>query len=84
MSDDAYPDRGLPDGSREEPAAASTEEGIGSGTGHPDVDEVVAALDGLAQQPLAAQVEVLERAHDRLRAALADVPEAGGSGPSGA
>jgi hypothetical protein len=48
-------------------------------TGHPEVDEVLASLDGLTQLPLAAQVAVLERAHERLRGALdgavdADVP----------
>ena len=51
----------------------------GPQSGHPEVDEVLASLDGLTQLPLAAQVGVLERAHERLRGALdgaveADVP----------
>jgi hypothetical protein len=40
-------------------------------TGHPDVDRVVASLDGLTGLPGSDQVAVYESAHEALRAALA-------------
>lgn len=42
------------------------------GTGHPEVDEVLASLDGLEERPVGEHVAVFESAHDRLRGALAD------------
>jgi hypothetical protein len=48
-------------------------------TGHPEVDEVIASLEGLENRPLPEHVAVFESAHDRLRAALADAGD-----PSGA
>jgi hypothetical protein len=41
-------------------------------TGHPDVDGVIASLDGLDETPVAERVPVFESAHETLRAALAD------------
>lgn len=41
-------------------------------TGHPAVDEVLASLADLDERPVSEHVAVFERAHDRLRAALAD------------
>jgi hypothetical protein len=41
-------------------------------TGHPGVDQVLAALPGLDAAPVAEHVTVFEQAHDRLRAALGD------------
>ncbi len=46
--------------------------GHASGTGHPQVDAVVASTEGLEDRPVAEHVEVFESAHERLRAALAD------------
>jgi hypothetical protein len=43
-----------------------------SGTGHPEVDRVVASLDGLDERPVSEHVAVFEAAHDTLRNALAD------------
>ena len=42
------------------------------GTGHDDVDRVVASLDGLEDRPVSEHVAVFESAHDTLRNALAD------------
>ena len=42
------------------------------GTGHDDVDRVVASLDGLEERPVSEHVAVFESAHDTLRNALAD------------
>ena len=42
------------------------------GTGHPEVDRVVASLDGLDERPVSEHVAVFEAAHDTLRNALAD------------
>jgi hypothetical protein len=44
--------------------------------GHPLVDQVLASLDGVEQQPVADHVAVFESAHLRLREALSD-PHAG-------
>jgi hypothetical protein len=46
-------------------------------TGHPDVDAVIASLDGLEGRPVSEHVAVFESAHDRLRAALADADAVG-------
>jgi hypothetical protein len=48
-------------------------------TGHAEVDDVIASLDGLDDRPVAEHVEVFESAHDRLRGALTDP----GDDPSG-
>jgi hypothetical protein len=42
------------------------------GTGHDDVDRVMASLDGLEERPVSEHVAVFESAHDTLRNALAD------------
>ena len=42
------------------------------GTGHDDVDRVVASLDVLEDRPVSEHVAVFESAHDTLRNALAD------------
>ena len=42
------------------------------GTGHPEVDRVLASLDGLDERPVSEHVAVFEAAHDTLRNALAD------------
>lgn len=47
-------------------------------TGHPVVDEVLASLSDLGERPVSEHVVAFERAHDRLRGALADA----GSGPA--
>ncbi len=52
-------------------------------TGHPAVDDVLASLDGLDGRPVTEHVAVLETAHDRLRAALAD-DRPPSPGPTGA
>lgn len=44
-------------------------------TGHPQVDEVLASLDGLDDRPVDEHVAVFERAHDALRGALDARPE---------
>ncbi|MGN6162040.1 MAG: hypothetical protein ACTHOG_10115 [Marmoricola sp.] len=44
-------------------------------TGHPVVDEAMAAIGALGDADLATHVATFERAHDALRAALTD-PEA--------
>jgi hypothetical protein len=62
---------------------AGAEAGADAGapvTGHPQVDEVLASLDGVEQLTLADQVAVLERAHQRLRGALDGAVEAGAHG----
>jgi hypothetical protein len=41
-------------------------------TGHPEVDAVLGALDGLAERPVAEQVKDLEAADARLRGLLSD------------
>jgi hypothetical protein len=41
-------------------------------TGHPVVDEVLAAVDGLEHRPASEHLAVFETAHDRLRGALAE------------
>lgn len=46
-------------------------------TGHAVVDEVLTALDGLEDRPVAEHVAVFESGHDRLREALADAGTAG-------
>lgn len=49
-------------------------------TGMADVDEVIAAVEGLEERPIEEHVGVFEAAHDRLRRAL-DQP-AGPAGPA--
>lgn len=39
-------------------------------TGRPDVDEVIASVEELAERPIEEHVAVFETAHDRLRRAL--------------
>lgn len=39
-------------------------------TGHPEVDQTLATLDGLRSRPLDDHLEVLVRAHERLHATL--------------
>jgi hypothetical protein len=73
VNDDAHPDGG------DHRQQSLPTDPVPGGTGHRVVDEVLGSLDGLGQQPLATQVEVLERAHERLRAALAEAPEADGT-----
>jgi hypothetical protein len=46
-------------------------------TGCPPVDEVLASLTSLDEQPLAAHVGLFEGAHTRLRAVLDDAGDAG-------
>lgn len=45
-------------------------------TGIPEVDQVIAAVDALAEQPLEGHAEVFGTAHEQLRRAL-DVPADG-------
>ena len=52
-------------------------------TGHPLVDEVLRATQGLGDRPVEEHVAVFEAAHDKLRAALSDAggrPDAPRSG----
>ncbi len=53
-----------------EPAADA-----GEATGHPAVDEVVAALAALDDLPVEEHVAVFEAAHDTLRRTLADAAD---------
>jgi hypothetical protein len=63
---------GMHDGPMDGPVDGPAEgaEGGSTETGHPEVDEVLASLDGVSRLSLADQVAVLERAHERLRGAL--------------
>jgi hypothetical protein len=71
---DVGPDEGADEGA---------DETAGSETGHLEVDEVLASLDGVTQLPLADQVAVLERAHERLRGALDSAVRADAPGHRG-
>jgi hypothetical protein len=53
-----------------EPDFETADAGESVRTGIPAVDEVVAAVDALAQEPLEHHVEVFGAAHERLRRAL--------------
>lgn len=54
----------------EEFADDFTPTGVGERTGVPAVDRVLASVESVGEVPLAARVEVFERAHDELRRAL--------------
>ncbi len=56
----------------DEPSADRSEPAATVSTGRPEVDAVLASLDGLADTPLEEHVAVFEAAHERLRAALSD------------
>lgn len=43
-------------------------------TGHPGVDEAMAAISDLGDADLATHAATFERAHEALRAALSDTP----------
>lgn len=48
-------------------------------TGHPVVDEVLEAMQGLQDRPVEEHVAVFEAAHEKLRAALTDAGDRAGS-----
>lgn len=53
-----------------EPDFETVDSGETGHTGVPAVDEVIAAVDALAEEPLGRHVEVFGTAHDQLRRAL--------------
>lgn len=53
-----------------EPDFETADDGESVRTGVPAVDEVVTAVDALAEEPLERHVEVFGAAHDQLRSAL--------------
>ena len=53
-----------------------TGEPVGS-TGHPVVDEVLEAMQGLRDRPVEEHVAIFEAAHEKLRAALTDAGDRG-------
>jgi hypothetical protein len=69
--DEQHPDEQTADREAVEPSA--TPDGPDGATGLPEVDAVLASLDGLADRPVAEHVAVFEQAHERLRRAL-DAP----------
>lgn len=46
------------------------EHSVGTSTGHPGIDEAMAAVEALGDADLATHVATFERAHDVLRGAL--------------
>ena len=61
-------------------AASAEQPGGLPSTGHPEVDAVLASLEGLQDKPVEEHAAVFEAAHDRLRAVLsegADAPAGG-------
>jgi hypothetical protein len=55
-----------------------------TGTGHPEVDAVVASLGELDGRPVSEHVQVFETAHERLRGALSDAADDPAHDPTGA
>jgi len=60
-------------------AANAGEAGGPPSTGHPEVDAVLASLEGLQDKPVEEHAAVFEAAHDRLRAVLSE----GAGAPAG-
>jgi hypothetical protein len=69
--DEQHPDEQTTDHEAVEPIATPADPD--NATGQPEVDAVLASLDGLADRPVAEHVAVFEQAHERLRRAL-DAP----------
>jgi hypothetical protein len=69
--DEQHPDEQTTDPQAVEPVATPADPD--TATGQPEVDAVLASLDGLADRPVAEHVAVFEQAHERLRRAL-DAP----------
>lgn len=54
----------------------ASEQGAAPTTGHPQVDAVISAMQGLTERPLEEHVAVFEQAHQTLRGALSEAASA--------